>query len=154
MKLDGRRVIVVLVFAGLLVPALLAQGSRDDYQRAEKFLPGNLRHKLYVADVAPHWIAKSNRFWYRKVSPQGNEFFLIDSAQNTTHPAFDQARLAAALSKETKRESKPLELPSTRSSFLRTASPFIFKSRARPGTATSRRTNAKRRASRPWAPLN
>jgi dipeptidyl-peptidase-4 len=111
MKLDGRRAIVVLVFSGLLVPALLAQGSRDDYQRAEKFLPGNLRHKLYVADVAPHWIAKGNRFWYRKFSPKGNEFFLIDSAQNTTHPAFDQARLAAALSKETKRESKPWELP-------------------------------------------
>jgi len=36
---------------------------------------------------------------------------LIDSAQNTAKPAFDQARLATALSKEAKREYKPTELP-------------------------------------------
>jgi hypothetical protein len=149
MKLYKRRTAFLLLFAGLLVPAAMAQGTREDYQRAEKFLPGNLRHRMYVADVAPHWIAKTNRFWYRKASPKGVEFFLVDPAETTTKPAFDQARLATALSKETKREYKPTELPLTRSSFPRTARRFIFKSKALPGTAMSRRTNAKRRASRP-----
>jgi dipeptidyl-peptidase 4 len=111
MRLDKWRTILVLLFSGLLAPALGAQGTREDYQRAEKFLPGNLRHRLYVADVAPHWIAKSNRFWYRKASPKGNEFFLIDAAENTAMPAFDQTRLAGALSREAKREYKPLDLP-------------------------------------------
>lgn len=111
MKLCGRLIVEVLLASCLLVPAAIAQGTREDYQRAEQFLPGNLRHKLYVAEMEPHWIAKTNRFWYRKASPKGVEFFLVDSSQNTTKPAFDQARLATALSKETKREFKPTELP-------------------------------------------
>ncbi len=111
MKLYGRLIVEVLLASCLLVPAANAQGTREDYQRAEQFLPGNLRHKLYVAEMEPHWIAKTNRFWYRKASPKGVEFFLVDSSQNTTKPAFDQARLATALSKETKREFKPTELP-------------------------------------------
>jgi len=111
MKLHGRSSVLIILMLGLIVPATMAQGSREDYQRAEQFLPGNLRHRLYLADVAPRWIAKSDRFWYRKTSPKGIEFILVDSAQNTTKPAFDQARLAAALSKETKREYKPMELP-------------------------------------------
>jgi dipeptidyl aminopeptidase/acylaminoacyl peptidase len=89
----------------------LAQGTREDYHRAEKFLPGNLRHQLYIADVEPHWIAKSNRFWYRKSSPSGSEFILVDPGQNASKPAFDHARLAAALSREAKRDYKATELP-------------------------------------------
>lgn len=111
MKRYGLFSIVGLLYLVLLVPSGLAQGTREDYKRAEQFLPGNLRHKLYVADVAPHWIAKTNRFWYRKASPRGAEFFLVDPAQTATKPAFDQTRIATALSKEAKREYKPMELP-------------------------------------------
>lgn len=89
----------------------LSQVSRDDYQRASQFLPGNLRHRIYIADVSPHWIAKSNRFWYRKAGITGTEFILVDPAQNTVKPAFDHARLASALSEAAKREYKSAELP-------------------------------------------
>lgn len=88
-----------------------AQGTREDYQRAEQFLPGNLRHRIYVAEVAPHWIAKKNRFWYRKAGTKGVEFLLVDAEQNTTGPAFDHARLAESLSKALKREVQSTELP-------------------------------------------
>ena len=57
-----------------------AQGTREDYQRAEQFLPGNLRHRIYVADVAPHWIAKKNRFWYHQVGTKSAEFLEIGRA--------------------------------------------------------------------------
>ncbi len=103
--------VVVLLGLCLLVPQGLAQGTREDYQRAEQFLAGNLRHRLYIADVAPHWIAKTNRFWYRKSSPSGAEFILVDAGHNTANPAFDHARLAEALSKAARRECKPTELP-------------------------------------------
>src|SRR5580658_11298057 len=89
----------------ILSPALAnAQGTLADYQRAERFLPGNVRHQIFVADVAPHWIEKSSRFWYREVGPSGSEFILVDAAQNTSAPAFDNAKLAASLSRATKRE--------------------------------------------------
>jgi len=88
-----------------------AQGTREDYQRAEQFLAGNLRHRIYVADVTPRWIAKKNRFWYRKAGTKAAEFILVDADQNTTGPAFDHARLAESLSKALKREVQSTELP-------------------------------------------
>lgn len=88
-----------------------AQGTAQDYQRAEQFLGGNLRHHAYIADVTPHWISKTNRFWYSKTSQTGTEFLLVDPAQSETKPAFDHARLAAALTASTKRDIKPMHLP-------------------------------------------
>ena len=99
-----------LLFAS---PTAHAQGKLEDYQRAQQFLPGNLRHLVYVADVNPHWIEKTSRFWYRKTSPQGSEFVLVDANQNTTAPAFDHARLAESLSRATKHEISALALPFT-----------------------------------------
>src|SRR5215831_17593728 len=48
-----------------------AQGTVEDYQRAQRFLPGNVRQIAYVANVTPNWIEKTNRFWYLKASPPG-----------------------------------------------------------------------------------
>ncbi len=38
------------------------------------------------------------RFWYRDLGPDGSEFVLYDAAHGTRQPAFDHAKLAAALS--------------------------------------------------------
>ena len=101
---------VVLVLC-LAASSGRAQGTREDYQRAQQFLPGNLRHHVYVADVTPHWIAEKNRFWYRKAGMKGAEFILVDPAQDTFGPAFDHPRLAISLAKAAKREVQPAELP-------------------------------------------
>jgi dipeptidyl-peptidase 4 len=89
----------------------LAQGTLEDYQRAQRFLPGNLRHVVFPAEVEPHWIEKTNRFWYRRVSPKGTEFILVDAERNTSAPAFDHAQLATALSRVAKQEYEPFDLP-------------------------------------------
>jgi dipeptidyl-peptidase 4 len=89
----------------------VAQGTVEDYQRAEKFLPGNVRHLVHVADVRPNWIEKTNRFWYHRNGPTGAEFILVDADHNSSTPAFDHEKLAAVLSHNTKREYKPTELP-------------------------------------------
>src|SRR6204780_508632 len=111
MKHDaGKWIMAVTIF--VLAPVLVrAQGTLADYQRAEKFLPGNARHQIFVADVTPHWIEKTSRFWYRKVGPNGSEFILVDAAQNTSAPAFDHTKLAASLSRAAKREYSATQLP-------------------------------------------
>ncbi len=96
--------ILVAIFVVFAAAPASAQGTLADYQRAEKFLPGNVRHQIYVADVTPHWIEKTSRFWYRKAGPSGTEFILVDATQNTSAPAFDHAKLAASLSRAAKRE--------------------------------------------------
>jgi dipeptidyl-peptidase 4 len=99
------------VIAFVTVPAALPQGTREDYERAQQFLPGNLRHRVYVADVIPHWIAEKNHFWYRKAGTKATEFILVDAERNTSGPAFDHVRLAASLTKVAKREVNPTGLP-------------------------------------------
>ena len=87
------------------------QGTREDYERAVRLLPQNLSHTTYLAEVRPHWIEKTSRFWYLKESPAGKEFLLVDPAADTRASAFDQARLAAALSKAAHRQYQALHLP-------------------------------------------
>lgn len=103
---------IVLIFAltGLLEHAF-AQGTLEDYQRAQRFLSGNLRNVVSVADVRPNWIEKTNRFWYRRVGPNGSEFILVDAENNTSGPAFDHAKLAAALSHASTHEYQSTKLP-------------------------------------------
>ncbi|HEY2820046.1 MAG TPA: DPP IV N-terminal domain-containing protein [Candidatus Acidoferrum sp.] len=104
-------ILLTPLFFGIQAETCRAQDTAQDYQRAEQFLGGNLRHHAYVADVTPHWIAKTNHFWYSKTSQKGTEFLLVDPAQSETKPAFDHARLATALATATKREIKPTQLP-------------------------------------------
>ena len=99
---------VLLLLSGLHA---VAQGTLEDYQRAQRFLPGNVRHLVFVADVRPNWIEKTNRFWYHRIGPNAAEFVLVDAEHNTSVPAFDHEKLAAALSRSMKRECKPTELP-------------------------------------------
>ena len=103
-----------------------AQSTLQDYERARQFLPGNLRHSIYVADVSPHWLDKTNRFWYHKVSPKGSEFILVDAEHNTDGPAFDHEKLAAALTRLTHREVSATELPFTDIDFTNDQKAFRF----------------------------
>jgi dipeptidyl-peptidase 4 len=95
----------------LYTASAAAQGTLADYQRAERFLPGNLRHHVFLADVEPRWIGKTNRFWYRRNRPQGTDFVLVDAEKNTSAPAFDHARLAVALTQAAKQTYSATDLP-------------------------------------------
>jgi dipeptidyl aminopeptidase/acylaminoacyl peptidase len=98
MNITHRRAIAMLLFVLLALPAILpAQGTRADYDRANK-----LREKFQglAVDIIerPTWIGTTSKFWYRKSVKGGNEFVLVDAAAPTKKPAFDHARLAASLS--------------------------------------------------------
>ncbi|MDE3198000.1 MAG: DPP IV N-terminal domain-containing protein [Acidobacteriota bacterium] len=102
----------------LLVPcaaALAQQPGRvltaADYARAEKFLTYNVTPLVYGADIRPNWIGGSDRFWYRATRENGVEFILVDPAKATRTPAFDHARLAAALSAAANEKYEAGKLP-------------------------------------------
>ncbi len=70
--------------------------AAPDYARAERFMGYNTQALVDHSAGPPSWLA-GDRFWYRVLTAQGSEFVLVDPARNTRTPAFDQARLAAAL---------------------------------------------------------
>jgi hypothetical protein len=43
-----------------------AQGLREDYARAERFLNDEIRKLAFDGQVDPHWMAGTSRFWYLK----------------------------------------------------------------------------------------
>jgi dipeptidyl-peptidase 4 len=70
--------------------------SADDYARAERFLGYRTNPLVFRATVRPTWLP-DDRFWYRNTIPGGCEFVLIDPTRAAREPAFDHARVAAAL---------------------------------------------------------
>ena len=84
--------------------------SSSDYARAEKFMPYNTNPLVFRGDVRPNWIS-GDRLWYRTTTPEGADFFVVDPAKGTRAPAFDQARLAAALSTAAGRKFEANRLP-------------------------------------------
>ena len=92
---------VAFVAATLAVTAATAQQrpalTASDYAKAEQFLSYNTQPLIDGSAGPPNWLA-NDRFWYRVLTARGTEFVLVDPARKTRTAAFDQARLAAALS--------------------------------------------------------
>jgi len=87
--------------------------TRADYERA-----AGLREKykglaLNIAD-SPMWIEGTDNFVYNKTAEGGHQFVLVDAVTANKKPAFDHARLAAALSKASGKEYKAEALPFVR----------------------------------------
>lgn len=84
--------------------------TSQDYARAEKFLAWNTAPLVSGATVRATWLA-GDKFWYRNSTPQGYEFVMVDAARHTRARAFDQDRVAAALSAAAGRPYDAWHLP-------------------------------------------
>jgi dipeptidyl-peptidase 4 len=67
-----------------------------DYAQAERLMDYNVNPLVYHTVDHPEWLA-DGRFWYRDAGPDGVTFMLVDPAKRTKAPAFNHAKLAAAL---------------------------------------------------------
>jgi dipeptidyl-peptidase-4 len=68
--------------------------------------------RIYRDRVDPHWFAGDTRFWYRVDTGQDtHEFIAVDAERGTRSPAFDHAKVAAALTKALGRDVSPKRLP-------------------------------------------
>jgi dipeptidyl-peptidase 4 len=105
MRKSFQRPILDLVFCLLAATCAFAQNAR--------FSRTNL---VFRDHVTAHWFAgpdgQTNEFWYRlDLAEDKREFILVNAVQGTREPAFDQARVAAALTKLTGHEVTAEHLP-------------------------------------------
>ncbi|MEX2154590.1 MAG: DPP IV N-terminal domain-containing protein [Gemmatimonadaceae bacterium] len=104
----------LLLLAAPLAAPLGAQTPRaltaDDYARAERFLGTTTAPLVTGTGVRPTWLT-DGRFWYRTSTANGFQFITVDPARRTRASAFDQARLAAALTAVTSGRVEPERLP-------------------------------------------
>src|SRR5438067_1593068 len=108
-----------LILSLLLAIPCIAQTrnlTADDYARAEKFMGYNANPLVLHSGVRPAWLP-DDRFWYRVTTENGAEFVLVDPARGTRGAAFDQAKVAAALSSASGSQYEAFRLPFTTFTF-------------------------------------
>ncbi len=88
--------------AGTGTPAIVSQSAEQGglpaaYARAERLLPWNVPALAPNLEIEPHWIdGEADTFWYRRDSPDGWEYRVVEAPVASSRPAFDHARLAAS----------------------------------------------------------
>ena len=73
-----------------------------NYELAARFSPDKLKKMIFSTSVDPHWMKKSDRFWYEHETTQGKKWVLVDPVRRTKSPLFDADKLAAELTKAVK----------------------------------------------------
>ena len=88
---------------------------KSAYQHAARF-QNALNDMSTIAKnttLAPHWIGKSDCFWYRRETQVGVEFRLVNAKEATNQVAFDHQVLAAALADVCQQDISADNLPMT-----------------------------------------
>src|SRR5579863_8414451 len=88
---------IAICFSLAAAPALWAQGTLADYQRAQG-LQAKARGLVVNTPGAVAWIGSSEHFWYPRTVKGGTEFVLVDAVAGSKKPAFDHDKLATAIS--------------------------------------------------------
>lgn len=108
-----------------------AQGSKEDYDRANG-LRERVANTVFRAEVKPHWLAGTTRFWYRvQTGKQQHEFVLVDAATGQRVPAFDHAKLAALLTGAGEKEVRAEQLTLSQLDFSAEGRQMSFKHRGK-----------------------
>ena len=130
------RLLLTLTVSGVVVlPAVVfGQGAVQDYVRAVGLRDKYTGLALNVVD-GPRWIAQTNRFYYRRTVKGGHEWILVDGATQAKQPAFDHAKLAAAIATATSRKATATELPFTTFTFVDDGKAIEFTLGGGPGGA-------------------
>src|SRR5580704_16101202 len=120
------RVAVLMAAASFAAGLVSAQVSPADYTRSEGLRDAWEYLTTNVADPA-RWIGNTDQFVYRKTVPGGFSFVVMDARTLEKHPAFDQERLAAGLSKAMGTAYTALRLPFTEAEFSGDQSAISFR---------------------------
>jgi hypothetical protein len=121
--------VITSVFLSLAIVAVAQQPrilTDKDYAHAESFLSYGTAPLIDHGSVFPVWLP-GDRFWFRDLTPQGSEFILVDPAKKTRTAAFDQQKLAAALSTATGNHYDASMLPFQFFNFTPDNSAIIFR---------------------------
>lgn len=111
MKIKSLGLWLIFGLLSLCVVGMHAEVKREDYVRAESFMPQNVMKRLYRMSVTPNWIEETDRFWYKVNTREGKEFILVDPALSRRKHAFDHVRLTASLSEASGKAYDANKLP-------------------------------------------
>lgn len=98
----ARRVNLAFFFLLLVFQAELpsaATPEKANYDLAARWTPARVARLVFDLSVEPRWLKTGDRFWYSFETPQGKNWYLVDPATRSRRPLFDNARMAAELTR-------------------------------------------------------
>ena len=98
------KLLVSLFISILITTGINAQHTpkvKANYQLAARFSPNKLKRMVFSTRVDPHWLKNSNRFWYSYETSEGKIYYIVDPVKNTKTTLFDNAKMAADMSRLT-----------------------------------------------------
>lgn len=73
--------------------------TKANYNLAAKFSTKRLEKMVFSLNVDPHWLKLSDRFWYEFETPSGKNWYIVDPIKAEKKLLFDNAKLAAEITK-------------------------------------------------------
>ncbi|MBD0295379.1 MAG: hypothetical protein ICV84_09320, partial [Flavisolibacter sp.] len=64
-----------ILFYCLKIQAQQTPATKANYQLASRFSPKKLEKMIFSTTVDPHWLKKSDRFWYTYETPNGKNWY-------------------------------------------------------------------------------
>ena len=76
--------------------------TKANYSLAARFSPKKIEKLIFSTSVDPHWLKKSDRFWYMYETTEGKKWYMVDPTKGEKKLLFDNAKLAAEISRVVK----------------------------------------------------
>ncbi|MBN7815395.1 S9 family peptidase [Algoriphagus pacificus] len=86
----------LMVFQGSFAQEKIYPGN---YELAARFSPEKMRKMVFSTSVSPHWLKKSDRFWYEYETSNGKNWYIVDPVRKTKTQLFDRDKLAMEITK-------------------------------------------------------
>jgi dipeptidyl-peptidase 4 len=83
----------------LVLPLQLFAQQKANYQLAARFSAKKLDKLVFSTNVDAHWLKKGDRFWYMYETTEGKKWYIVDAAKAEKKLLFDNAKLAAEITK-------------------------------------------------------
>jgi dipeptidyl-peptidase-4 len=89
-----------LLLSLFVLSIIIAQAQpKANYQLAARFSPKKLDKMVFSLNVDPHWLKKSDRFWYTYETSEGKKWYIVDPAKAEKKLLFDNERLAMQITR-------------------------------------------------------
>jgi len=107
-------IVVALTMTGPLgAAAQEREAPKPNYELAARWTSAKIQKLVFDTSVSPHYAALGDRFWYEYETAQGKHWTLVDPVRKTKAPLFDNAKMAAMLTRITRIPYDSQHLPVT-----------------------------------------
>jgi dipeptidyl-peptidase-4 len=93
--------LILLLGSLTLIGAQAPPASKANYDLASRWTAAKVGKLVFDGQVQPRWLESGDRFWYAYETSQGRKWYIVDPAAKTRKPLFDNAKMAALLTKAT-----------------------------------------------------